>query len=505
MGHMRRSPSTQTGRGNVSRSNTNGGHLSMRTTKWRSLWRLLATLAIFGLLAAACGGDDDATDPPADGGDNSSTPAGDGDTDGGDANADDSSSDSSNGDDATSANDGSSNVTESIVIGAISTLDGPFAALGDFSMHGVKLALLEYGGQLDGTDTRDGVSGASVAGIPIELVIEGSDATPDVAVEATRKMVEQDGANIVVGPLSGDEGLALKDYIRDIPDVTLVNGTSASQDLTLRDPAANVFRFGGDGAMWTFGVGTYAYQELGYRDIAVIAEDYSYPYDQVGAVLSEFCSAGGTVAERIWVPLGTQDYSSFVAQIPSDVDAVFFAMGGTDAINFVKQYDQFTGQAIPLIAGPTAVDQSVLDELGDRAEGLVSSGPVVDDSGLAAFDEFAATLDEVFPGQTPNTFNIYYYIATKSALQALEEVGADISDGSSAFQAALATQSWETPIGPVVLDENRQAVVDMYLRQVRDGAQVTIETLPQVNATLGFDAEEYIAQGSFSRENPTCS
>ncbi|MXZ99403.1 MAG: ABC transporter substrate-binding protein, partial [Acidimicrobiaceae bacterium] len=172
--------------------------------------------------------------------------------------------------------------------------------------------------------------------------------------------------------------------------------------------------------------------------------------------------------------------------------------------NFVKQYDEFTGQAIPLIAGPTAVDQSVLNELGSRAEGLVSSGPVVDDSGLAEFDTFAEYLDDVFPGQTPNTFNVYYYVATKSALQALEEVGGDLSDGSAAFQAALAQQSWTTPIGPVVLDDNRQAVVDMYLRRVTDGAQATIETLPLVNATLGFDRDAYIAQGSFSRDNPSC-
>ncbi len=472
----------------------------MRTPTLRSLWRLLAIVAALGLIAAACGDDDDTASDDIQLA--TSVPAGAEDTDG---NTTDEPADDTTAEDEAPDDDGAMNATESITIGAISTLDGPFAALGDFSMHGVKLALLEYGGVLDGTDTRDGVSGATVAGIEINLLIEGSDATPDVAVEATRKMVEQGGADIIVGPLSGDEGLALKDYIRDMPEVTLVNGTSASQDLTLRDPAPNVFRFGGDGAMWTFGVGTYAYETLGYRNIAVIAEDYSYPYDQVGAVLSEFCSAGGSVAERIWVPLGTQDYSSFVAQIPDDVDAVFFAMGGTDAINFVKQYDEFTGQAIPLIAGPTAVDQSVLDELGDRAEGLVSSGPVVDDSGLAAFDEFAATLDEVFPGQTPNTFNVYYYIAMKSVLQALEEVGADISDGSAAFQAALAEQAWETPIGPVVLDENRQAVVDMYLRQVQEGAQVTIKTLPQVNATLGFPAEDYIAQGSFSRDNPACS
>ncbi len=468
----------------------------MRPRNSKLLWRLLAFLAMFTLIVSACGNDDSSDDGAPTAAPEATAAA--------EPTAAATAAPTAASTDTSSDEADTTPRTQGITIGAISTLDGPFAALGDFSMHGVKLALLEYGGQLEGTDTRDSVSGASVAGVPIELVIEGSDATPDVAVEATRKMVEQDNADIIIGPLSGDEGLALKDYIRDIPDVTLVNGTSASQDLTLRDPAANVFRFGGDGAMWTFGVGTYAYEELGHRRIATIAEDYSYPYDQVGAVLTEFCAAGGTVTDRIWVPLGTQDYSSFVAQIPDDVDAVFFAMGGTDAINFVKQYDEFTGQAIPLIAGPTAVDQSVLAELGDRAEGLVSSGPVVDDSGLSEFDAFAARLDEVFPGQTPNIFNIYYYIATKSALQALEEVGADISDGSRAFQAALAGQSWTTPIGPVFLDDKRQAVVDMYLRQVQDGSQVTIRTLPQVNATLGFDRDDYIAKGSFSRENPPC-
>ena len=469
----------------------------MRTPNGRALGRLLAVLAAASLFAVGCGDNGDSAEPA----DEPTATAASQDAPDSTEASDSTEADS---DPEPSSTDDDAPGTDRIVIGAISTLDGPFAALGDFSMHGVKLALLEYGGTLDGTATRDGVSGASVAGIPIELVIEGSDATPDVAVEATRKMVEQDGANIVVGPLSGDEGLALKDYVRELPHVTLVNGTSASQDLTLRDPADNVFRFGGDGAMWTFGVGTYAYEELGYRRIATVAEDYSYPYDQVGAVLTEFCALGGTVAERIWVPLGTQDYSSFVAQIPGDVDAVFFAMGGTDAINFVKQYDEFTGQAIPLIAGPTAVDQSVLSELGSRAEGLISSGPVVDDSGLAEFDAFAEYLDSVFPGQTPNIFNVYYYVATKSALQALEEVGGDISDDSRAFQAALAQQSWVTPIGPVSLDDNRQAVVDMYLRRVESGAQGTIETLPKVNATLGFDRDDYIAQGSFSRENPSC-
>ena len=45
-------------------------------------------------------------------------------------------------------------------------------------------------------------------GKKIEIIKGSSDASPDSAVKAARKLVEQDGVAILIGPLSGDEGLA---------------------------------------------------------------------------------------------------------------------------------------------------------------------------------------------------------------------------------------------------------------------------------------------------------
>ncbi len=89
---------------------------------------------------------------------------------------------------------------------------------------------------------QDGVRGAELAlkeadytagGKKIEIIKGSSDASPDSAVKAARKLVEQDGVAILIGPLSGDEGLAVKDYAKTQPNVTFVNGTSAAQDTTL--------------------------------------------------------------------------------------------------------------------------------------------------------------------------------------------------------------------------------------------------------------------------------
>ena len=56
-----------------------------------------------------------------------------------------------------------------------------------------------------------------MGGKKIEIIKASSDAKPDVAVNATRKLVEQDKVEIVVGPLSGGEGIAVKDYSKTQP------------------------------------------------------------------------------------------------------------------------------------------------------------------------------------------------------------------------------------------------------------------------------------------------
>ena len=156
---------------------------------------------------------------------------------------------------------------DTIKIGVLATFEGAFTVLGEDSMRGAMMAVDDFGGK--------------VGGKKIEIVKGSSDASPDSAVRAVRKLVEQDGVKVLVGPLSGDEGLAVKDYAKTKPDVTFVNGTSAAQDTTLRDPAPNFFRFSTDGAQWMAGLGDYAYNTKGYKTRRDVAEDYSFPYTQV--------------------------------------------------------------------------------------------------------------------------------------------------------------------------------------------------------------------------------
>ncbi len=387
---------------------------------------------------------------------------------------------------------------DTIKLGVLATFEGAFTVLGEDGMRGAMLAIEEANGMAGGKK--------------IEVVKGSSDASPDSAVRAVRKLVEQDGVKVVIGPLSGDEGIAVKDYAKTQPDVTFINGTSAAQDTTLRDPAENFFRFSTDGAQWMAGLGTYAYNEKGYKKVATVAEDYSFPYTQVFGFMAEFCKAGGTVPSKSWVPIGNKDYSSVIAAIPDDVDAIYVALGGADGVNFLTQYQQAGGEA-PLIGGSITVDQTVLSSKGkisDVVIGTPSAGPIADTNDTPewlAFVEAYKKLPDAFP--SPSLFAHGYYINTKAAILALDEVDGDLSDGGKKFREALSKLSFDTPTGKVSLDKNRNAIADMYLTEVSEGADGNlynklVKVVSQVNQTLGIPEEEFLALGAVSRDNPSC-
>ena len=370
---------------------------------------------------------------------------------------------------------------------------------------------------------QDGVRGAELAfkeanytagGKKIEVIKGSSDASPDSAVKAARKLVEQDGVKILIGPLSGDEGLAVKDYAKTQPNVTFINGTSAAQDTTLRDPAPNFFRFTTDGAQWMAGLGDYAYKDKGYRTVVTVAEDYSFPYTQVFGFMADFCKAGGHVPKKFWVPIGNKDFSSIIAAIPDKVDAIYVALGGADGVNFLTQYQQAGGTA-PLIGGSITVDQTVLGTQGKQRDyviGTPAAGPIADNAEGPAWKKFVADYKAAYKDgfPSPSLFAQGYYIETKALLAALDKVGRRcVRRSGQASRARWPISTLDTPTGKVTLDKNRQAIADNYLTEVAkadDGHlyNKVVKVIPAVNQTLGIPEADFLKLGVANRDNPSC-
>ena len=389
-------------------------------------------------------------------------------------------------------------MADDLKVGLLATLEGPFAAPGQDSMRGAELALKE----------KNGMAG----GHKIVLIKGSSDATPDKAVNATRKLVEQDKVQIMIGPLSGDEGVAVKNYSKSQPNITFINGSSGAQATTLVEPSPNFYRFNSEGAQWMVGLGEHALAK-GYKKMALIAEDYGFPYSQVQGFMASFCAKGGHMLQKSWVPLGTKDYSSVIAKIPGDVDAILVVLGGSDAVNFLSQYEQ-AGGSKPMVGGSITVDQTVLNYKGKRRESLLgtaSAGPMADSIDTPEWKKFVAdykaTFKDGFP--SPSLFAYLYYINTRAALEALDAVKGDLSDGQKKYRAALQKTSFKGPAGEVRIDENRNGVGTTYITEVAKAADggfynKVIKQIPNVSQTLGLSKAEFTKMGLGSRDVPNC-
>jgi len=391
---------------------------------------------------------------------------------------------------------------DTVKIGILIATEGAFAAGGADGIRNVELAIQQAGG--------------TAGGKQIETVIAHTDTTPDTAVRQARRLIEQDGVDFIIGPLSGSEGIAMRDYAKTIPDQTVINGISGALETTWVDPAPNFFRFNPDGAQWGAGLGTYVIEEKGWNRVATVAADYSFGYTNFLGFAVDFCRSGGEIVERFWVPLGSSDFGGVIASLPDDVDAIYLGMGGTDAINFLNQYTQ-AGADTNLIGGTIMADQTVLTSRGRAKEALVgtpTSGWLAEDNPDPAWQDYVAAYQAAFPENerfpTPSLFGTGYYIATLAALQGLELAEGDLSNGQAAFKEALATMTLDTPLGPISLNENRQATGTIVINEVVDDGQGGLKnefkaSVEGVTQTLGMTAEEFRAMGLPSRDTPDCT
>jgi branched-chain amino acid transport system substrate-binding protein len=370
--------------------------------------------------------------------------------------------------------------SNAIKIGILSDCFGAFGAWYNADIGGAQAYFIAHdGAKANGPVPTDGITGGMIAGHPIKIVGYGcSNDNADRALSEARRLVEADHADVLIGPLSGDEGIAVANYSKTQPGKTFINGTSGAQDTTLKVRSPNFFRFNGDGAQWNAGVGDIAYRKYGWRHAVVIMDDYGFGWTSAAGFIADFCADGGTVT-RIYPPLNTTDYSTYIAQIPKSFDGLFSAVGGSGLLAFLKQYNQLRGPfKHNTLAGNIFIpDPAVLAAIGKQLEGTLFGQPTNEDTTSANAAAYINDLKTAYPAKTsslpaPGTlaslassvFTINYYAAAWALDKALTAVHGDLSNGQSALHTALATTSLpNAPYGPITLDENRQAIVNNYI------------------------------------------
>ena len=188
-------------------------------------------------------------------------------------------------------------------LGVLTDCQGPFHAFEEAELSGAELPLVARGARLRGAAPADGVTDATAGGRKVELV-RGCAETGEFTVflEEVRRLVEKEHVDAIVG----GNGPSIRDVARLYPTVPFVATFWDEQEITLREPVANVYRFETDYGQNMAGLGAYAYRDLGWRRASVLAGDGSPGWGAAAGFIAEFCSLGGRITDQVylspWVP-----------------------------------------------------------------------------------------------------------------------------------------------------------------------------------------------------------
>ena len=361
--------------------------------------------------------------------------------------------------------------------------------------------------------------GGTLGGLPVELIFEDTETDAELVVTKTRKLIDEDQVHLLSGPMLAFEGLAMIDSV-NAAGIALVGQTGvAADDYTRLDAPTLTAAAKHTASQETMPLGTYAYDTLGYRTIATLGQDYAWGYQTVGGFQFAFEAAGGDVVQKLWAPIGTTDYSSFVNEINRDVDAVYVTLIGADIPRFVQAYSDFGLKAdIPMLTSEDLVAQDAINFYsGDAAIGLVGITPFTANLDRPEMQTFVDAY-EARTGNIPTFWGESAYVAAMVIDRSLQYVAeqngielADLPEWVRANGAAFADASREidlsdAPSSAITVDEFNRQVRDFYIVElVNDGGTITdslVETVPEVTQFWTFDQDEFLANPVFSRDFP---
>jgi branched-chain amino acid transport system substrate-binding protein len=341
-----------------------------------------------------------------------------------------------------------------------------------------------------------------LAGRKVELIVADTAGVPATARTKAQELVEKNSIHCIIGPLAAFEALAIADYLTEKEIPTL--GVAAAEDMTQRHPSPWFARMTSTSAQCAYPLADYAANELKYQRIVTIADDFAYGHEMCAGFQRVFEDNGGKIIQKIFTPLATPDYGSYVAQVKS-ADAIFMGTAGSNGFRFLRQFIEYgLKDKMAVIGGMTALDESVLRNMGDEALGILTTSWYSAELDNPLNRPFAAAFRKQFK-YDPGYYAGGTYVTAEVLEAAIKTTKGNVED-KKALMAAIRSGNVETVRGRIKLDEFGNAIGDTYIRKVtrRDGRLVNsvVKTYPDVSQFWTYDKTAFLKNPVYSRDYP---
>ncbi len=348
---------------------------------------------------------------------------------------------------------GSTNNQDVIKIGVFEPLTGANAGGGELELEGIKLANELY---------------PEVLGKKVELVVADNKSEKVEAANAAAKLVEKDKVTAIIGSWGSSLSMAAGDVVKkaQIPAM----GTSCTNPLVTQ---GNDYYFRVcfiDPFQGTV-MANYAHSKLNAKKVAIVQEvssDYSIGLSKY--FIDAFKKLTGddkAILEIANYNTGDQDFTAQLTNIKAKNPDVIFAPGNfTESALVIKQAREL-GITCPIIGGDTWETPQFIEIGKEAVEGITLSTffatekPITEESKIF-LDAYRKKYNKEPAAVTALGYDAYLIL-----IKALEQTG---EVNSVKLRDTLANiKDFQGAAGVINFDENRNAVKDAVIKEVRDG------------------------------------
>jgi branched-chain amino acid transport system substrate-binding protein len=215
-----------------------------------------------------------------------------------------------------------------IKVGMVDPLTGVYSAVAQNEVAGVKLAVEQINAK------------GGVLGRPIELLIEDSANDVGTGVQKTRKLIERDEVNFIIGDVNSGIAQAMAQVTAEKKVLHIVSG-GHTDGITGKDCKWNVYRVCNTTRMEANSVSDLLFTKYG-KKWHFITPDYAFGHTLYDACTANLQKLGGTVTGNELTPLGTSDFSAYLIKArAANPDVLLVLVQGSDMVNCLKQIVQF--------------------------------------------------------------------------------------------------------------------------------------------------------------------
>ncbi|WP_434510200.1 ABC transporter substrate-binding protein [Desulfitobacterium sp. AusDCA] len=361
---------------------------------------------------------------------------------------------------ATAPASSSSSSGDTIKIGVLEPMTGAYAAGGAIEVEGIKLANELY---------------PEVLGKKIELVTVDNKSDKVESANAASRLVDKEKVSAIIGSYSSSMSMPAGDVIKKakVPAVA----PSATNPLVTQDNDY-YFRVCFIDPFQGQVMANYAYNKLNAKKVAIIQEvsnDYSVGLAKFFSdSFKKLTGDDKSVLTLVNYNTGDQDFTAQLTNIKATNPDVIFAPGNfTESALIMKQARQL-GITVPIIGGDTWEVNEFLQIGGSAVEGAIFSTFFTTEKPMTKESEkFLAEYAKRNPGKEPAAATALAYDSYIVIRDAIEKAGS--ADPAKIRDQLAKTKDFQGAAGVITLDENRNAVKDAVIKEVKNGKFVFLD------------------------------